>query len=150
MHLLKTAYEDRGTEFDPVLLAIPRSRRRREGAMAVYSVRDGRIEREIFRVLPDTYEIVMRSTDERALEAAIVKAHHDFGPPLRFQVDESRVRQTVRRTRRTIRLPRRGRVGRSHPSGTGPSADRPDVGAPPRERRGLAGPAFSRGRAWKP
>ena len=85
VHVLKTAYEDRGDEFDPVLLAIPRSRRRREGAMAVYSVRDGRIEREIFRVLPDTHEVVMRSTDERALEAAIVKAHHDFGPPLRFK-----------------------------------------------------------------
>jgi hypothetical protein len=84
LHVLKSAYEDGGLEFDPVLLAIPRSRRRREGAMAVYSVRDGHVDREIFRVLPDTNEVVMRSTDERALEAAVVKAHHDFGPPLSF------------------------------------------------------------------
>jgi len=84
VHVLKTAYEDGGLEFDPVLLAIPRSRRRREGSMAVYTVRDGRNEREIFRVLPDTNAVVMRSTDDRALEAAVVKAHHDFGPPLTF------------------------------------------------------------------
>ena len=87
LHVLKSAYEDGGSEFDPVLLAIPRSRRRREGAMAVYSVRDGTADREIFRVLPDCNEVVMRSTDERALEAAMVKAHHEFGPPLTFTSD---------------------------------------------------------------
>ena len=83
-HILKSSYADGGHAFDPVLLAIPRARRRREGAMTVYSVIDGRGDREIFRVLPDTNEVLMRVRDERSLEAAIVKAQHDFGPPLRF------------------------------------------------------------------
>jgi len=85
LHVLKTSYEDGGLTLDPVLLAIPRARRHRENGMIIYRVLRGRTEREIFRVLSDTNEVVMRATDEGSLEAAIVKAQHDFGPPLRFE-----------------------------------------------------------------
>jgi hypothetical protein len=80
LHVLKTSYDDRGF-VDPVLIAIPGARRRRESGCSVYTARDGR---QLLRVSHDTNEVMLHTKDEAALEAAIVKAHHDFGPPLVF------------------------------------------------------------------
>lgn len=80
LHVLKTSYDDRGL-VDPVLIAIPGARRRRESGCSVYTARDGR---QLLRVSHDTNEVLLHTKDGAALEAAIVKAHHDFGPPLVF------------------------------------------------------------------
>jgi hypothetical protein len=84
-HILKTQYDDRGAAPDAVLLAIPECRRHRQNAMTVYTGRERGRDVELFRVLPDTREVVMRSKSDQALEAAIVKAAHDCGEPLVFE-----------------------------------------------------------------
>ena len=101
---LKALYDDRtearragavptAVGLDPVLVGIPGVRRYRQDGAFVYTRRVGGGDAEMFRVYPETREVVVRSTDLVATEAAIVKAYELDGPPLTFDgSDEFRAR----------------------------------------------------------
>jgi len=101
---LKALYDDRtearragaaptAVGLDPVLVGIPGVRRYRQDGAFVYTRRVGGGDAEMFRVYPETREVVVRSTDLVATEAAIVKAYELDGPPLTFEgSDEFRAR----------------------------------------------------------
>jgi hypothetical protein len=78
---------------DPVLIGIPGVRRYRQDGALVYTRRIAGGDAEMFRVFRDTREVVVRSKDAIATEAAIVKAYELDGPPLTFEgADEFRDR----------------------------------------------------------
>jgi hypothetical protein len=101
---LKALYDDRAEArragaaptsvgLDPVLVGIPGVRRYRQDGAFVYTRRVDGVDAEMFRVYPETREVVVRSTDLVATEAAIVKAYELDGPPLTFDgSDEFRAR----------------------------------------------------------
>jgi hypothetical protein len=86
---LKSIYSEKQATviYDPVIVSIPGSRRRRSDGMHVYTLTDRwGSERELLRVAPDSREVIVRDTkNDRALEASIVHAHHQFGGPLTFE-----------------------------------------------------------------
>ncbi len=92
---LKTLYEDRlaahaagdpaaTAGLDPVLVSIPGARRHREGGTMVYTRRTPAGTREMFRCVPETRDVIVRSADPLATEAALITAYRMDGPPLTF------------------------------------------------------------------
>jgi hypothetical protein len=69
---------------DPVLVAIPGARRYRDAGTLVYARRTPAGPREMFRVVPDERQVIVRSHNEADLEAAVMTAHRLDGPPLAF------------------------------------------------------------------
>ena len=93
---LKALYDDRAEArragarpaavgLDPVLVGIPGVRRYRQDGAFVYTRRVDGGDAEMFRVYRETREVVVRSKDLVATEAAIVKAYELDGPPLTFE-----------------------------------------------------------------
>jgi hypothetical protein len=69
---------------DPVLVTVPGARRHRDRGTIVYTRRTDAGVREMFRLLPEEREVVVRSADAVATEAAVVAAYRLNGPPLAF------------------------------------------------------------------
>jgi hypothetical protein len=69
---------------DPVLVAMPGARRHREAGTLVYTRGTPAGRREMFRVVPDERQVIVRSHDPVDLEAAVMTAHRLDGPPLAF------------------------------------------------------------------
>jgi len=97
---LKALYDDRtearrsggastSVGLDPVLVGIAGVRRFRQDGAFVYTRRVDGGDAEMFRVYPETREVVVRSADLVATEAAIVKAYELDGPPLIFDGSEA-------------------------------------------------------------
>jgi hypothetical protein len=94
--VLEALYDDRraaaragaehaAVEPDPVLIAIAGARRHRAGGALVSTQRSAAGTAELFWVCEDTGEVVVRTTDAVATEAAIVRAYQLAGPPLAFE-----------------------------------------------------------------
>jgi hypothetical protein len=69
---------------DPVLVAMPGARRHRDAGTLVYTRATPAGRREMFRVVPDERQVVVRSSDAVDVEAAVMTAHRLDGPPLTF------------------------------------------------------------------